>query len=49
MDNPILYTIRPNDTLYDLALMYGTTVQELMNTNPGLDPYNLQIGQQIYI
>lgn len=49
MDNPILYAIRPNDTLYDLALMYGTTVQELMNTNPGLDPYNLQVGQQIYI
>ena len=49
MDNPILYAIRPNDTLHDLALMYGTTVQELMNTNPGLDPYNLQVGQQIYI
>ncbi|MGN1327176.1 MAG: LysM peptidoglycan-binding domain-containing protein [Clostridia bacterium] len=49
MDTPILYTIRPGDTLYDLALMYGTTVQELMNTNLGLDPYNLQIGQQIYI
>lgn len=49
MDTPILYTIRPGDTLYDLASMYGTTVQELMNTNMGLDPYNLQIGQQIYI
>lgn len=49
MDTPILYTIRPNDTLYNIASMYGTTVQELMNINLGLDPYNLHIGQQIYI
>ncbi|MBQ2938690.1 MAG: LysM peptidoglycan-binding domain-containing protein [Clostridia bacterium] len=47
--NPILYTIRPGDTLYNLALMYGTTVQELIDTNLSLDPYNLRIGQQIYI
>ena len=47
--NPILYTIRPGDTLYNLANQYGTTVQELINTNLSLDPYNLRIGQQIYI
>ena len=46
---PILYTIRPGDTLYNLATMFGTTVQEIVNTNLGLDPYNLRIGQQIYI
>lgn len=47
--NPILYTIRPGDTLYNLAIQYGTTVQEIMNTNLSLDPYNLRVGQQIYI
>lgn len=47
--NPILYTIKPGDTLYNLALMYGTTVQEILNTNLALDPYSLRIGQQIYI
>lgn len=47
--NPILYTIRPGDTLYSLALMYGTTVQELIDTNLALDSYNLRVGQQIYI
>ena len=47
--NPILYTIRPGDTLYNLAIQYGTTVQELINTNLALDPYNLRVGQQIYI
>lgn len=47
--NPIIYTIRPGDTLYNLALQFGTTVQELMNTNLALDPYSLRVGQQIYI
>lgn len=47
--NPIVHTIRPGDTLYSLATMYGTTVQEIMNMNMGLNPYNLQIGSQIYI
>lgn len=46
---PILYTIRAGDTLYNLAIQYNTTVQELLNTNLALDPYNLRIGQQIYI
>lgn len=47
--NPIVHTIRPGDTLYSLASMYGTTVQEIMNLNMGLNPYNLQIGSQIFI
>lgn len=47
--NPILYTIRPGDTLYNLAIQFGTTVQDLINTNLALDPYSLRVGQQIYI
>ena len=47
--NPILYTIRPGDTLYNLAIQYNTTVDEILNTNFALEPYNLQVGQQIYI
>lgn len=47
--DPIIYTIKSGDTLYDLAIQYGTTVQELINTNLALDPYNLRVGQQIYI
>ena len=46
---PILYTIRPGDTLYNLAMQYGVTVQEIVNTNLDLNPYNLRVGQQIYI
>lgn len=47
--NPILHTIRPGDTLYNLAVMYCTTVQNIIDTNMPMDPYNLRIGQQIYI
>ncbi len=47
--NPILYTIRPGDTLYNLAMQYGTTVQNIIDTNLSLEPYNLRVGQQIYI
>ena len=47
--NPILHTIRPGDTLYNLAMQYGTTVQNIIDTNLALDPYSLRVGQQIYI
>ena len=47
--NPIMHTIRPGDTLYNLAIMYCTTVQDIIDTNLTLDPYNLRVGQQIYI
>lgn len=47
--NPILHTIRPGDTLYNLAMMYCTTVQNIIDINLALDPYSLRVGQQIYI
>ena len=47
--NPILHTIQPGDTLYNLAIQYGTTVQNIIDTNIALNPYNLRVGQQIYI
>ena len=47
--NPILYTIRQGDTLYKLAIQYGTTVQSIIDANITVNPYNLRVGQQIYI
>ena len=47
--NPILYVIRPGDTLFNLANKFGVTVQDRINSNLALDPYNLRVGQQIYI
>ena len=43
------YTVRSGDTLYLLAHRYNTTVEAIMRANPGIDPYNLQIGQVICI
>ena len=44
-----VYTIRPGDTFFSLAARFNTTVQAIMNANPGVNPNNLQIGQQICI
>ena len=43
------YTIRSGDTLYLLANRYNTTVEAITRANPGIDPYNLRIGQVICI
>ncbi|RDV84619.1 DUF3794 and LysM peptidoglycan-binding domain-containing protein [Ammonifex thiophilus] len=43
------YTISPGDTLYRLAQRFSTTVEAIMAANPGIDPYNLQVGQVIFI
>lgn len=45
----VFYRINHGDTLYNLAIMYNTTVEDIMNANPGIMPYNLQIGQIISI
>jgi len=47
--NQIIHTIQPGDTLYRLAIIYGTTVPTLLALNPGVDIYNLQIGSGLVI
>lgn len=37
--------IAAGDTLYLIALRLGTTVSELLRINPGINPYQLRIGQ----
>ena len=44
-----VYTIKSGDTLYKLAITYNTTVEAITRLNPGINPNNLQIGQQICI
>lgn len=45
----IEYTIQPGDTLFKLARRFGTTVDAILDLNPGLDPLNLQVGTTIKI
>ena len=44
-----IYTIKAGDTLYSLARQYNTTVQAILDANPGLDPRSLQVAQRICI
>jgi len=43
------YTVRAGDTLGNIAFLYGTSVQDIVTANPGLNPEVLNIGQQICI
>ncbi len=43
------YNINSGDTLLNIANRFNTTVASLIETNPGLNPYNLTVGQRICI
>lgn len=43
------YTVESGDTLESIAAAYGTTVEELLRLNPGIDPTSLTIGQRIQV
>lgn len=43
------YTIKSGDTIYLLSQQFGVGVDDILYANPGIDPYNLQIGQVICI
>jgi LysM repeat protein len=48
------YTIRSGDTISAIAKAYRdqgvkVTVDQILKTNPGLDPKNMKVGQKIFI
>ena len=45
----VFHKINFGDTLYNLSIMYNTTVEDIMNANPGIMPHNLLVGQIIAI
>ena len=44
-----VYTILPNDTLYQIAKKHGVTAKDIMDMNRDLDSGRLKIGAQIRI
>ena len=45
----VTYVIQQGDTLYKIAKQYDVNVQDIINANPGVNPYNLHVGQVIWI
>jgi len=43
------YTVRPGDTLPELAGRFGTTLESLIQANPGLNQANLKVNQSLTI
>lgn len=44
---PRTYTFKRGETAYSVARRYGLTVQDLVNANPGLNPWRIQSGQTV--
>src|SRR4051794_36079356 len=44
-----IYVVRPNDTLTTIARTYGTTVEDIVESNEPPNPNNLVIGQTLVI
>ncbi len=43
------HTVQSGDTFYSIAKKYGTTVEAIIQANPGINPENLQVGQVIKV
>ena len=43
------YRVQAGDTLESIASQSGTTVERLLELNPGIDPVALRIGQRIRV
>jgi LysM repeat protein len=43
------YRLRSGETLSDVAIRFGTTVEVLLALNPGIEPTNLNVGQRIRV
>ncbi len=43
------YYIQPGDTLWKIARNYYTSLNKLVVANPGINPYQLRIGQEITV
>ncbi|SEP64529.1 LysM domain-containing protein [Virgibacillus subterraneus] len=49
MNREFYYTIQPGDNLGLLAERFHTPAEQISKNNPGVDPYNLRVGQRLLI
>lgn len=47
--NGTMHTIREGDTLYELSRQYNVPLSVILRSNPYVDVYNLQIGDEVCI
>ncbi len=43
------YVVKPNDTLYSIAVKFSTTVNRILMANHNLNPNNLSVGSSIIV
>jgi LysM repeat protein len=43
------YRLRQGETISDVAIRFGTTVEKLLALNPGIEPNALEVGQRIRV
>lgn len=43
------YVVRAGDTLGNIAFFYNTSANEILKANPGINPNQLRIGQQLCV
>ncbi|GAB4315586.1 MAG: LysM peptidoglycan-binding domain-containing protein [Bacteroidales bacterium] len=48
-DEIAVHEVKAGETLYSIARQYNVSIGEIINTNPGLDPASLKIGQKLLI
>jgi LysM repeat protein len=46
---PRYYRLRAGETISDVALRFGTTVERLLALNPRINPIVLRVGQRIRV
>ena len=49
MENPDVYVVQENDTLYGIAARFGVELDALISLNGLSDPNDIQVGQELKI
>lgn len=47
--NGMVHKVKPGETMYNLSRMYNVSIDELISSNPGVNVYNMQAGDEVCI